>query len=212
VGKGVSKNSSDRSKNEPFNDRSKSGPFNDRSKNEPILKGKEEKREKKTTTTEDSPEINPPSPKQEPSSSSKTFCLKKDEVLKHLPITTQTKFNLQQFSLEILTHAAAKKLPKNIDSVDGYFFSLCMRLEDGSQSMEDTPSSSEAIVDNVKSTVQDMFKEVESPPRHEIRFIKSGYILFKDGIPAFTIGYGEKECLERTGKIIKYLKEQNVTG
>jgi hypothetical protein len=208
VGKGVSKNSSDRSKSEPFNDRSKSEPFNDRSKSEPILKGKEKKREKKTTT-EESPEINPPKPKPKPSSSSSDYCVKKEAAIKHLPLTIQTKYNLQRFSLEILTYAAAEKQPKNMDSLDRWFFALCNRLEDGTQSMEKKSSSTEATVASVKSTLQDMFKEVEFPAEHEIKFIKGGYHLFKDGFPAATVGYGQADWLEKTEKIIKYLKEQN---
>jgi hypothetical protein len=61
----------------------------------------------------------------------------------------------------------------------------------------------------VKSTLQDMFKEVEFPAEHEIKFIKGGYHLFKDGFPAATVGYGQADWLEKTEKIIKYLKEQN---
>jgi hypothetical protein len=165
--------------------------------------------EEPSTATKGSPKKTPPSPKQKPSSSSKTFCLKKDEVLKHLPLTNQTKYNLQEFSLEILTYAAAKKLPKNMDSLDGYFFALCMRLDNGSQSMEDTPSSSEAIADNVKSNLQDMFKEVEFPPGHKIDFLPGGYNLVVDGEPRVTIGYGEEDCIGKTEKIITHLKEQN---
>ena len=207
VGPAVSKKSSDRPKNEPFNDRPKNEPFVDRPKSEPIIKGKEKE---KTTTNEKPPKKTPPKP--EPRSSSFDFCLKKDEVLKRLPLSTQTKFNLQTFSLEILKAAAAKPISNKILDVDGHFFALCYRLKDGTQSMETAPRSREDAINNVKSTVQDMYEEVDFPPGHEIKFVEGGYHLFKDGCPAATVGYGELDCIGDTEKIIKYLKEQNVKG
>lgn len=171
---------------------------------------------KEETTTEESPEINPPKPKNKNknknSSSSSDYCVKKEAAIKHIPLTNQTKYNLQRFSLEILTYAAAEKLPKNMDSLDRWFFKLCMRLEDGTQSMEEKSSSTEATVASVKSTVQDMFKEVEFPEEYRVEFVKTGYHLFQGHSIAATVGYGEPQCIQATEKIIKYLKEQNVTG